>query len=152
MQAGPVAAALVRHTDAAGIIVTKIRRYWSLAYCTKVQCRRDDGPPLARSPWRELLNMKGVVMVFTVVVVLVAVVVAVGVLQNGQTVTVSFFFWQVEAPLALIIVAATGAGLAIGGMVGWARALTRWRHRAAEPTQHADGVGVSPRPVRRGTR
>ena len=88
-------------------------------------------------------------MVLTVVVALVAVVVAVGVLQNGQAVTVSFFFWQFEAPLALIILAATVAGLAIGVLVGWARALTRWRHRAAGHTRHADGVGDSPRPVRR---
>jgi uncharacterized integral membrane protein len=87
-------------------------------------------------------------MVLTVVLALVAVVVAVGMLQNGQAVTVSFFFWQFQAPLALIILAATGAGLAIGGLVGGARALTRWRHRAAGPMRHADGVGESPRPVR----
>jgi uncharacterized integral membrane protein len=88
-------------------------------------------------------------MVFTVVVALVAVVVAVGVLQNGQAVTVSFFFWRFEAPLALIILAATGAGLAIGVLVGWARALTRWHHRAAGNTRHADVVGDPPRPVPR---
>jgi uncharacterized integral membrane protein len=88
-------------------------------------------------------------MAFTVVVALVALVVAVGALQNGQAVTVSFFFWQFEAPLALIILAATGAGLAIGVLVGWARALTRWRHRPARHTRHADGVGDSPRPVHR---
>jgi uncharacterized integral membrane protein len=88
-------------------------------------------------------------MVFGVVVALVAVVVAVGVLQNGQAVTVSFFFWQFEAPLAVIILAATGAGLAIGVLVGWARALTRWRRHAAGDTRHADAVGDFPRPVGR---
>ena len=87
-------------------------------------------------------------MVLTVVVALVAVVIAVGMLQNGQAVTVTFFFWQFEAPLALIILAATGAGLAIGVLVGWARALTRWRHRAAGHTRHTGAVGDSPRPVR----
>lgn len=97
----------------------------------------------------EPISVKGVVMVFAVVVALVAVVVAVGVLQNGQAVTVSFFSWQFESPLALIILAATGAGLAIGVLVGWARALTRWRHRAAGHPRRADGVGDSPRPVHR---
>ena len=96
----------------------------------------------------EPISVKGVVMVFAVVVALVAVVVAVGVLQNGQAVTVSFFSWQFESPLALIILAATGAGLAIGVLVGWARALTRWRHRAAGHARHADGIGDSSRPVR----
>jgi len=99
------------------------------------------------SPSQEPRSAKGVVMVFAVVA-LVAVVVAVGVLQNGQAVTVSFFFWQFEAPLALIILAATGAGLTIGVLAGWARALTRWRHRAAGHARHADGIGDSSRPVR----
>jgi uncharacterized integral membrane protein len=88
-------------------------------------------------------------MVVMVVVALVAVVISVGALQNGQAVTVSFFFWQFEAPLALILLGATAAGLAIGLLVGWARALARWRYRAAGPTRHADVVGDSRRPVPR---
>jgi uncharacterized integral membrane protein len=59
----------------------------------------------------------------------VAMVVAVGVLQNGQAVTVSFLFWQFESPLALIILAAVAGGVAIAILVGWARALRRRRHR-----------------------
>ena len=68
-------------------------------------------------------------MLFLIVLTGVALVVAVGALQNGQAVTVSFLFWQFEVPLALVILAATAAGLALGILVGWARALWRWRHR-----------------------
>jgi uncharacterized integral membrane protein len=80
-------------------------------------------------------------MRFLIVVTIVAVLVAAGALQNGQTVTVSFFFWQFEAPLALIILAATVAGLTMGVLVGWARALRRWRQRRAEPAPGPDGGG-----------
>jgi uncharacterized integral membrane protein len=87
-------------------------------------------------------------MVFLVAVAVVAVVVAVGALQNARAVTVAFLFWQFEAPLALIILAAAVAGVAIGAVVGWARALTRWRHRVAAHGQHADVTGDAPRAVR----
>lgn len=80
-------------------------------------------------------------MVYMVVLAVVALVVAVGVLQNGQAVTVSFLFWQFQAPLALVMLAATAAGLAIGILVGWARALGRWRHRATGPSRQPDVAG-----------
>jgi uncharacterized integral membrane protein len=70
-------------------------------------------------------------MMFLVVLTVVAIVVIVGAFQNGQAVTVSFLFWQVHAPLALVILAAAAGGVAIGVLVGWARALQRWRHRPA---------------------
>ena len=72
-------------------------------------------------------------MVFLAVLTVTAVLVAVGALQNGQPVTVSFFFWQFQSPLALIILAAAAGGVAIGILAGWARALRRWRHRPAGP-------------------
>jgi uncharacterized integral membrane protein len=78
---------------------------------------------------------------FLIVLTVVTVVVAVGALQNGQAVTVSFFFWQFDAPLALIILAATAAGLALGVLVGWARALRRWRHRPAGLKPESDVSG-----------
>lgn len=71
-------------------------------------------------------------MFFLVVLAVVAVTVAVVALQNGEAVTVWFLFWRLEAPLALVILAATGAGLVIGGLIGFARALRRWGHRRAE--------------------
>jgi uncharacterized integral membrane protein len=73
-------------------------------------------------------------MPFLIVLTVVAVAVAVGALQNGHPVTVSFLFWQFQAPLALVILGAAVAGLAIGGMIGFARALRRWTHREAGPT------------------
>ena len=48
-------------------------------------------------------------MPFLIVLTTVAVIVAVGALQNGHATTVSFLFWQFEAPLALVILAATVA-------------------------------------------
>ena len=72
-------------------------------------------------------------MPFLIVLTTVAVIVAVGALQNGHATTVSFLFWQFEAPLALVILAATVAGLVIGAAIGFARALRRWSHRQAGP-------------------
>ena len=87
-------------------------------------------------------------MVLLVALTVVAVVVAVGALQNGQAVTVSFLFWQFHSPLALVILAAAAGGVAIGVLVGWARALQRWRHRPATSAPGAaasapDGFGAS---------
>jgi uncharacterized integral membrane protein len=73
-------------------------------------------------------------MLFLIVLTVVAVTVAVGALQNGHAVTISFLFWQFEAPLALIILGATVAGLVIGGVIGFARFVRRWSHRQAGPT------------------
>ena len=72
-------------------------------------------------------------MLFLIVLAVVAVTVAIVALQNGEAVTLSFLFWQVQAPLALVILAATAAGLVIGGLIGFARTVRRWTHRQAEP-------------------
>ena len=71
-------------------------------------------------------------MLHLIVLTIVAVTVAVVALQNGHPVTVSFLFWQFDAPLALVILGATAAGLVIGGVIGFARAVRRWSsHRQA---------------------
>ena len=82
-------------------------------------------------------------MPFLIVLTVVAVTVAVVALQNGHAVTVSFLLWQFEAPLALVILAATVAGLVIGGVIGFARAVRRWSGRQVGPRagsgeSHAD--------------
>jgi uncharacterized integral membrane protein len=79
-------------------------------------------------------------MPFLIVVTVAAVTVAVVALQNGHAVTVSFLFWRFDAPLALVILGAAVAGLVIGGVIGFARALRRWTHRQAGPRA---GVGES---------
>jgi len=83
-------------------------------------------------------------MPFLIVLVLVAVAVAVGALQNGHAVTVSFLFWQFQAPLALVILGSTVAGLVLGGVIGFVRFVRRWSYGQAAPTigsgnrSHAD--------------
>jgi uncharacterized integral membrane protein len=79
-------------------------------------------------------------MLFLIVLMAFAVVVAVAALQNGQAITVSFFAWHFESPLALIILAAAAGGVAIGLLVGWARALRRWRHRPARSTSESEAI------------
>jgi uncharacterized integral membrane protein len=84
-------------------------------------------------------------MPFLIVLTVVAVTVAVVALQNGHAVTVSFLVWQFETSLALVILGATAAGLVIGGVIGFARAMRRWSHRQAGATDrggsHAAGPG-----------
>ena len=82
-------------------------------------------------------------MLHLIVLTIVAVTVAVVALQNGHPVTVSFLFWQFDAPLALVILGATVAGLVIGGVIGFARAVRRWSHRQAGPSA---GSGPSSHP------
>ena len=87
-------------------------------------------------------------MPLLIVLTAVAVIVAVGALQNGQATTVSFLFWQFEAPLAVVILAATVAGLVIGGAIGFARALRRWGHRQAK-ARIGSGERSDAQPARR---
>ena len=69
-----------------------------------------------------------------------AVFVAVGALQRGQAVTASFLFGQFHSPLALVVLAAAEGGVAIGVLVGSARALQRWRD---QPAMSARGFAAS---------
>jgi len=58
--------------------------------------------------------------------------VAIFALENAQPVTVRFLYWQLQSSVAVVTLAATGAGVLIAGMVGWASRLRRWkRGRAA---------------------
>jgi putative membrane protein len=48
-------------------------------------------------------------------------------LQNAQTVTVRFLFWELESSLAAVILAATAAGVIIAALVGLASRLWNWK-------------------------
>ena len=69
-------------------------------------------------------------MIFLFMLTAVALAVAIGALQNSEAVTVSFLFWQFDAPLALVILLSAAGGLLMGTVVGWARAVRGWGHRA----------------------
>jgi uncharacterized integral membrane protein len=69
-------------------------------------------------------------MMFLFMLTALALAVAVGALQNGEAVTVSFLLWQFDAPLAAVILLSAAGGLIMGTLVGWARAVRGWRHRA----------------------
>ena len=69
-------------------------------------------------------------MPYLIVLTAVAATVAVVALQNAHAVTVSFLLWQFETSLALVILGATVAGLVIGGVIGFARAVRRWSRKA----------------------
>ena len=94
-------------------------------------------------------------MLFLILLTGVAVIVSIGVLQNAQTVTVSFMFWQFETSLALVILGAAMAGLMSGVLISWTRALQRWRHRPAQPAPKLPataGDGASASSASLGTR
>jgi uncharacterized integral membrane protein len=61
-------------------------------------------------------------------VLLVAVVIFA--LQNAQAVTVRFLLWQLESSVAVVALAATGAGVLIAEAFGLASRLLRWKRGA----------------------
>lgn len=89
-------------------------------------------------------------MVFLIILSVVAVSVAVVALQNGQAATVSLLVWQFEAPVALVVLIPTAAGLVIGGLTGFVLAVRRRSPREAAPavTYSPGGKADPPRTVR----
>ena len=57
-------------------------------------------------------------MPFLIVLSAVLLVVVVFALQNSQAVTVRFLYWQVQSSLAIVIIAATAAGVLIADCSG----------------------------------
>jgi len=62
-----------------------------------------------------------------VLVALLLLAVALFALQNAQPVTVRFLLWQVEASVAAVTLAATAAGVLMGGLIGLVGRLRRRR-------------------------
>ena len=87
-------------------------------------------------------------MLLLTVMTVVAVSVAVVALQNGHMAPVALLAWQFDAPVALIILASTAAGLVIGGLIGFGRAVRRWTHRQDVAAKHQRGtfgrIGTEP--------
>src|SRR5207237_1357642 len=80
-------------------------------------------------------------MPFLIVLSAVLLVVVVFALQNSQAVTVRFLYWQVQSSLAIVIIAATAAGVLIAGLFGSARRpWRRGRGRAATAGRLAGGL------------
>ena len=90
-------------------------------------------------------------MLLLTVMTVVAVSVAVVALQNGHVAPVALLAWQFDAPVALIILASTAAGLVLGALIGFGRAVRRWTHRqdvAGKPPRGTFGR-IGPEPGRR---
>ena len=57
--------------------------------------------------------------------------VAIFALENAQTVTVRFLYWQLQSSVAVVTLVATAAGALIAGLVGLASRLRRWKRGRA---------------------
>ena len=89
---------------------------------------------------------EGDLMLLLTVMTVVAVSVAVVALQNGQMAPVALLAWQFDAPVALIILASTAAGLVVGGLIGFGRAVRRWTHRRDVTGKHQSAPLARPDP------
>jgi putative membrane protein len=70
-------------------------------------------------------------MPFLIVLSAILLVVVVFALQNSQAVTVRFLYWEVQSSLAVVIIAATAAGVLIAGLFGSTSRLRRWKRGRA---------------------
>ena len=80
-------------------------------------------------------------MLFLIVLSAVLLTVVVFALQNAQTVTVRFLFWQVQSSLAVVTIAATAAGVLIAALFESVRRLWGWKRGpgvAAQARTHPD--------------
>ncbi len=81
-------------------------------------------------------------MPFLIILSAVLLVIVVFALQNSEAVTVRFLYWQVQSALAVVVIAATAAGVLIAGLFGSASRLSRWkRGRAAKAEARASPPG-----------
>jgi uncharacterized integral membrane protein len=78
-------------------------------------------------------------MPFLILLSVVLLVVVVFALQNSQAVTVRFLDWQVQSSLAVVIIAATAAGVLIAGLFGAASRLWRWKRGRAAKAEARSG-------------
>jgi putative membrane protein len=70
-------------------------------------------------------------MLFLIVLSILLLTVAIFAVQNAQAVTVRFLYWQLESSVAVVILAATAAGVLIAELFRLASRLWRWRRDRA---------------------
>ena len=70
-------------------------------------------------------------MLFLIFLSVLLLAVAIFALENAQAVTVRFLYWQLQSSVAVVTLAATGAGTLIAGLVGLASRLRCWKRGRA---------------------
>ncbi len=66
-------------------------------------------------------------MLFLIILSLVLLMVVTFALQNPQAVTMRFLFWQLESSLAIVVLAATVAGVLVAELFEVTKRLLRWK-------------------------
>ncbi len=66
-------------------------------------------------------------MLFLIILSLVLLMVVTFALQNPQAVTMRFLFWQLESSLAIVVLAATVAGVVVAELFEVTKRLLRWK-------------------------
>jgi uncharacterized integral membrane protein len=85
-------------------------------------------------------------MLLLIVLSVLLLTVAIFALENAQAITVRFLSWQLQSSVAVVTLAATAAGVLIGGLFGLASRLRRWkRGRAATGAARPATLSSEPR-------
>jgi len=85
-------------------------------------------------------------MLFLIVLSVLLLAIAIFALENPQAITVRFLYWQLQSSVAVVTLAATGAGVLIAGLIGLAGRLRRWkRGRAAKGAARQATLSAEPR-------
>lgn len=85
-------------------------------------------------------------MPLLIVLSVILLAVAIFALENAQAITVRFLYWELQSSVAVVTLAATGAGVLIAGLVGVVSRLRRWkRGRAATGAARLAPLPSAPR-------
>lgn len=84
--------------------------------------------------------------VLFVVLTLVLLAVALFALQNPDPVTVRFLYWEVQASVAVVTLAAASAGALVAALLGTVSRLRRWSRARAEARPGQDAAAGAPGP------
>ena len=70
-------------------------------------------------------------MLLLIILSVLLLAVAIFALENAQPVTVRFLYWELQASVAVVTLAATAAGVLIAGLIGLVSRLRRWKRGGA---------------------